>query len=139
MTVISRNKGWITVNPETLSRKNCFEKQAKANTRVASVMSPQWMQIPEQRDEAQIKAFKVRPMYGSNTRCEKNRAIFADRQEPPRSIFSIGNVRHNVISVSDQKPLFAALKNYSMQPVRLIEWNEDQTKQKYDKPITAKI
>ena len=31
VTVISRNNGWLTVDPTSLSRKNCYEKKAKGD------------------------------------------------------------------------------------------------------------
>jgi hypothetical protein len=31
VTVISRNNGWLTVDPKTMSRKNCFEKKVKGD------------------------------------------------------------------------------------------------------------
>lgn len=31
MTVISRNNGWLTVDPTTMSRKNAFDKKAKGD------------------------------------------------------------------------------------------------------------
>ncbi len=31
-----------------------------------------------------------------NVRCESNRLYLADRVEPPKSIFNLGQIRHNV-------------------------------------------
>lgn len=44
VTVISRNKGWLTVDPETMSRKFCLDKKLKGDLHKASEMSPEWMQ-----------------------------------------------------------------------------------------------
>jgi hypothetical protein len=43
VTVISRNNGWLTVDPETMSRKNAYEKKVKGNLHKTSHMSPTWM------------------------------------------------------------------------------------------------
>lgn len=78
VTVISRNNGWLTVNPNTMSRKNAFEKQRKGNLHQSSVMSPSWMHSDAKRDEESQKLFKSKPLYGQNLRIEKNRVILAD-------------------------------------------------------------
>jgi hypothetical protein len=52
VTVISRNNGWLTVDPLTFSRKNAFEKRVKGNVHKISHMSPSWMHTQAQRDEA---------------------------------------------------------------------------------------
>ena len=52
MTVISRNNGWLTVDPETMSRKNAYEKKVKGNLHKTSHMSPTWMHTNAVRDEA---------------------------------------------------------------------------------------
>ena len=57
--------------------------------------------------------FRARPVYESNTRCEKNRVLLADAKEPPKSIFNIGQLRHNVMSHDESQKLFATYKNFS--------------------------
>lgn len=49
--MISRNNGWLTVDPNTMSRKNAFEKETKGNLHKTSHMSPSWMQTEAKRDE----------------------------------------------------------------------------------------
>jgi hypothetical protein len=58
VTVISRNNGWLTVDPENMSRKNAYEKKVKGNLHKTSHMSPTWMHTNAVRDEAQLKYFK---------------------------------------------------------------------------------
>lgn len=43
VTVISRNNGWLTVDPDTMSRKNAYEKKLKGNLHKTSHMSPSFM------------------------------------------------------------------------------------------------
>ena len=59
------------------------------------------MQTEAHKDEAKIKLFHPRSMYGSNVRSEKNRVILADRNELPKSIYNLGQLRHNVSSKND--------------------------------------
>lgn len=58
VTVISRNNGWLTVDPMNFSRKNAFEKRMKGNVHKTSHMSPSWMQTEAVRDDTQLKSFK---------------------------------------------------------------------------------
>lgn len=44
ITVISKNNGWLTVDPETQSRKNAFENKMRGDVHKVSLMSPPWMQ-----------------------------------------------------------------------------------------------
>lgn len=55
-----------------------------------SEMSPAWMIGTAIRDEEKLKMFKPRPLHGRNTRCETSRVIFADINEPKKSIFNLG-------------------------------------------------
>ena len=90
VTLISRNNGWLTVDPITMSRKNAFEKRVKGNLHKSSHMSPSWMQTGAQRDEEQVKNFKPMTVKRQNLRCESNRLYLADRNPLPRSIFNLG-------------------------------------------------
>lgn len=63
----------------------------------------------------------------------------ADRKDLPKSIFNFGTMRHNVVSQIEAKREQSKSKNLVMEPVRLLEWKENTGRQKYDKPVTAKI
>ena len=96
----------MTVDPTTnFSRKNAFEKQTKGNQQKTSLITPTWMQQDKNRDEEKLKMFKGRPMYYSNARCERNRVILADTMNPPKSIFNIGTMRHNVLTATEAKTI----------------------------------
>ncbi len=82
MTVMSRNNGWLTVDPTTQSRKNAFEKKSKGDLHQSSKMAPGWMHTQAKRDDILMKTFMNRPAENKNLRCEKNRVILADRDEP---------------------------------------------------------
>ena len=90
VTVISRNNGWLTVDPMTFSRKNAFEKRMKGNLHKTSHMSPSWMHTDAQRDEEKLKQFKPMTVKRQNLRCESNRLYLADRIELPKSVFNLG-------------------------------------------------
>lgn len=86
------------MDPVSQSRKNAFEKQARGNMHKTSHMSPSWMQTEAKRDEDKVKSFKPLTVKRQNLRCEENRLYLADKQEPPKSIFNLGQVRHNLMT-----------------------------------------
>lgn len=52
--------------------------------------------------------------------------ILAEVNEPPKSIFNIGQMRHNVMTKEDAQKL--TFRNFSTKPVRVLEWNENVAK-----------
>lgn len=96
MTVISKINGWITVDPETMNRREAFEKRRLSNIRKTSMMAPTWMQCEQKRDEERMKLFKVVSTNGKNMRIEKNRVILSDKEDLPKSVFNTGSIRHNM-------------------------------------------
>ena len=66
-----------------------------------------------------------------------------EKNQPQRSIFNLGTIRHNVpskeLSAQYQKDAIDSGKVAS-RPTRLVEWNEpNRAAQKYDKHVTPKI
>lgn len=43
MTVVSKINGWITVDPDTMNRREAYEKRRLSNIRKTSMMAPTWM------------------------------------------------------------------------------------------------
>ena len=76
--MISRNNGWLTVDPNTMSRKNAYEKKVKGDIHKTSSMSPQWMQTDAKPDKLKIRLFKGVSAKNKNIRCESNRVIVAE-------------------------------------------------------------
>jgi len=73
----------------------------------------------------------------TNLRAEQKRTYLFDKEQPKKSIWSIGDVRHNVHTSED-----AQLFNNQAQSnnvVRMMEWKENSSKQGFDKKITGKI
>ena len=68
---------------------------------------------------------------------ESNRTFLLDKNQPQKSIWSIGSIRHNVHSkeLADQ---FSHQAN-SNNVVRMMEWKEQPKIQPVDKPVAAKI
>ena len=55
MTVVSKINGWITVDPDTMNRREAYEKRRLlSNIRKTSMMAPTWMQCHAQRDEQRL-------------------------------------------------------------------------------------
>ena len=79
VTVISKINGWLTVDPETMNRKDAYEKRRLSDIRKTSVMGPLWMQNNAHRDEDRLNLFKVVSTNGSNMRIERNRVILSDK------------------------------------------------------------
>lgn len=49
MFIVSRNQGWITVEPKTMDRKHPFEKKKLENVTKVNALSPIWMQVEHER------------------------------------------------------------------------------------------
>lgn len=100
VTVISKINGWITVDAKTLNRQEALEKRPKGDVKKPSLMAPQWMQPKGVRDEKRYNTFKVLSTnaIGGGT-IPKNRVILTDKEDPPRSLFNAGSVRHNFMQV----------------------------------------
>ena len=73
----------------------------------------------------------------TNLRQEANRTYLVDKVAPQKSVWSIGDIRHNVLT-NDQAQEFNA-QAQSTGVVRMMEWKENPTKQKYDIKVTGKI
>jgi hypothetical protein len=120
VTVISRVNGWLTVDPETLSRKMAIEKSTKINVRQTSKLAPPWMITDAQADLKRQKMFKPTSVVGHNVRFEKNRVVLAETEQVPKSIFNINQLRHDVMRPEDVGIING--KPPAAKPSRLIEW-----------------
>jgi hypothetical protein len=100
LQVLSRNLGWITVKADTMDRnkrlgKNGpFDKQQKKfDLRNSSDIAPSWMQCqfshPKLPPATQIPAHY--PMRGAS-----KVTYLYEKSQPERSVFNIGDMRHNI-------------------------------------------
>lgn len=144
ITLISRVHQWITVTPTSknrtkrLGRFGPFNNTQSHDFNEVSDLAPAWMQT------TQAKSQKVpyRKMLGNlifravRYIQDKHRTFMVDSEEPEKSIYSYGDYRHNVTSCEDAQ-------NYSqgipLKTKNILEWKEDTTKQKYDKPVASKV
>ncbi len=88
ISVISKANGWLTVDSQTLSRKNAYEKYSvRLVNRETSPLSPSWMQNVNQlqRDEQSLVELKKAPLFGHYSRVENNRIILFDSRQPLRN------------------------------------------------------
>ncbi len=70
-------------------------------------------------------------------RIEKNRVVLNDREDLPKSIFNTGSIRHNMMQ--NPKTVYTTTPNITSNPVRLLEWKEEYSKQNFNKgKITGK-
>jgi len=136
ITVISKTKGWLTVTPKNKNRKMPVEKYGVPGDAAAtSKLTPNWMQCPYPKNKTdQMKS--VVPST-TNLREESNRTYLVDRTQPAKSIWSIGDVRHNVLTSDHARELNSQAQTTNV--VRLMEWSENPNKQRFDKKVTGKI
>lgn len=138
VTLFSRLSGWIYVSGESRNRKHRLGKHEplkeseKYNQNVSN-LAPVWMQrespsLPDNK----LKAVKPPP----NLRQEQKRMIIVDDQLPEKSIFSIGDFRHD-IRTSDEVATYN--RTALNQPKKFLDWKEDTAKQSYDKPVSDKV
>lgn len=107
ITVISRTNGWLTVDAQTLSRKNAIEKDTKINIRHSSKLAPPWMITDQSPDLVRKGMFKPEACINHNvSRIEPKRVILAEVNQPARSVFNFGDLRHNVSRVDDLQTNF---------------------------------
>ncbi|CDW91057.1 UNKNOWN [Stylonychia lemnae] len=136
VSIISKNQGWITVSPSHLDRKNPVEKQSSlaGESTKTSILTPSWMKIDYSNSPYSD------PLKGTiqknGVRQENYRTFLTEKEQPQKSVFSIGGFRHNV-ATKEQTEKNQAPTN---EPNRFIEWKEDPPKQRYDDArITNKI
>jgi hypothetical protein len=85
--VVSRNQGWITLEPETMDRKHPIEKKKLGNVKEVNVLSPIWMQVTHKKPDADyLKAVSI---LGDN-RTKANKTILVGKDQPNRSVFKTG-------------------------------------------------
>lgn len=136
MTIVSRNQGWITVTPKNKNRKKPVEKfGVSGDAAKTSKLTPNWMQCqyPKNKND-QMKA--VIPVT-SNLRAEQKRTYLVDKEQPKKSIWSIGDVRHNVHTAEQAQEFNNQAQSSNI--VRLMDWKENPTAQRFDKKVTGKI
>ena len=139
MTVLSKISGWITVTPRSqnrakrLGRHGPFDKSKKGhNLRNVSDLAPQWMQTtaPEPPPAGYATSTGHPTM-----RDLKKQTFLVDKQQPERSVFSIGDYRHNVITAEEAA---RHMQTVSSQPKNLLEWQASWHRNS-ERPVTGKI
>jgi len=140
ITVFSRLSGWIYVSAESRNRKHRlgrsgpFNEGESLNFQKVSSLAPNWMQT-ESTGSVPVnntRNFKPPPFL----RGEQKRMILVQENQPEKSLFSLGDFRHD-IRTSDEVTAFNQMA--MAKPKNFFEWKEDISLQKYDKPITGKI
>ena len=98
VTVISKNQGWITLTPKTMNRRKPLEREGAANDNTkTSILTPSWMQIPIDKNSAPKSDPMGLAIFGGGIlRKENNRTYLVEKEQPKRSVFEAGSMRHNV-------------------------------------------
>lgn len=93
ISIVSKNQGWITVTPKSMNRKKPLEKGGiGGDATKTSILTPSWMQIGFPKNQTDF----MKGTCQGGLRQENNRTFLTDKEQPKKSIFSIGNFRHNV-------------------------------------------
>ena len=130
------------MTPQEKNRKRPIEKQRLGDAKKVNALSPVWMQVEHERPAYDPLA-PTSVKHG--VRKETNRTFLVDKQQPVRSVFACGNMRHNVHTkeaadfwmkqgIDNGK---VTIKNAN----RPIEWHEpNMERQGFDRaPISPKI
>jgi hypothetical protein len=145
ITLLSRINKWITVTPKSknrgarLGRNGPFDKSKKGHDlRHVSDLAPAWMQ--NEHPPAPAMEYKKEPAYISmrsviSTQDHK-RTFMMEPTTVSKSVFSIGDYRHNVMTVEESAKYSQPVSN---QPKNIWEWKENPQAQRYSKEVTGKI
>lgn len=121
MTIISRNQGWITVTPKHKDRKKPVEKYGvSGDAAKTSKLTPNWMQCQYPKNKSD--AMKSHIPKTTNLRAEQKRTYLVERNPPTQPPVEV----HNIQAVSNNV-------------TRMMAWNENPSKQRFDKPVAGKI
>lgn len=124
VTIVSKNQGWITVTPRSMNRRKPFERGGNANDNTkTSILTPSWMQIPVPEGTAP----KGDPLHATTfgiLKKEANRTFLAEKDQPKKSVFSLGGMRHNV-PFADQASETMRAPGLSVERARGFEWREE--------------
>jgi hypothetical protein len=136
MTIVSRNQGWITVTPKNKNRKKPVEKfGVSGDATVSSKLTPNWMQCDYPKNKTDFMERAVPST--TNLRAEANRTYLVDKQQPKKSIWNLGDVRHNVPTAEQAAEFNNQAQSQNI--VRMMEWKENSAQQRFDKNVTGKI
>ena len=139
MTVMSRVNGWLTVTPKNANRKRPLEKESPKNNPIGayatdqldiSKLSPTWMQRNQERGRQMVKkhgfevADNMRTVPATILRGENARVFMVDKTQPSRSVFNIGDARHNLDVSSITRPVALGKTKGLEHFQKRLEWGE---------------
>lgn len=117
ITVLSKNKNWITINAKTKDRSHPLETE-KVKQGETSKIIPEWMQPRYFKNIS--KDILVSRAYRDPD--GKNKVILVDRDnEKNKSVFSIMDYRHNVCFDPEYKQY---QNNVMMKPKKFFDWDD---------------
>ena len=137
---MSRQQKWITINSLTRDRKHPLEKSKVMNDENHDKLIPKWMKIrPENKKEELFKSVQFWPVG------EKSKKMMAlvdkdlnikkkpDGYDPSRSIFSIHDFRHAVMTKKDHE-YYDSMVNQN--PKKFFDWDDGKRfNPKYKKDV----
>ena len=126
--VLSKNKSWITVTPRSKNRRKCLEN-IKAKPHEVSRTMPQWMVLNSKYKQSNcnrkdifkgVDHISIRNGIASRELVDKSN-LKSNDWKCNRSIFSIGDYRHNVRSVNEVSKYQEGLNK---EPKRFFDWDD---------------
>jgi hypothetical protein len=137
MFIVSRNQGWITVEPENLDRKHPLEKKRLGDVSKVSELSPIWMQVDHEKPKSDpLKSIGIE----GNSRIKANRTQLVDKVQQNRSIFAVQTANGQAVS-TNRDAMHEAIRtvNRTTGKSDLIGWRDSSLTHKYPKEISGKI
>lgn len=121
ITLLSRNKSWITVTPRSKNRRKPLENIRVKNDEPSPVL-PQWMR-PKFHQKITPDIFKK--VDSTSVRTRKRTMQLVDinnlnNNPSNRSIFSIGDYRHNLAFKQECENQL----NISYEPKKFFDWDD---------------
>jgi hypothetical protein len=120
--IVSRYQSWITVTPKGKNRKRPLEKVKVTNMEETSKVVPNWMQIKHINKPPDTMRSKDYKAHRGNDKTEKF-TMLVDRDQFNKSIFNIGDFRHNV-TTREVADMYTA--NISKSPKEFMTWRENE-------------
>ena len=80
-----------------MNRRKPLEREGNANDNTkTSILTPSWMQIPIDANSVPKSDTMGQAIFGKILRQENNRTYLVEKDQPKRSVFEGGSMRHNV-------------------------------------------
>ena len=138
--ILSKQQNWITISPITRDRKHPLEKSKVMNDENHDKLIPKWMKIrPKNKKEDLFKSVGFWPVGEKSVKSmllvdkDLNMKKKPEGYNPNRSIFSIQDFRHHVMTKKEHE-YYDSLVN--QKPTKFFDWDDGKKfNPKYKKDV----